>query len=215
MTKLRVECFSMSIDGFGAGPNQSLEAPLGVGGMSLHEWVFPTKTFQAMHGKEGGTTGIDNDFAARGFRNIGAWILGRNMFGPIRGPWPDRNWKGWWGDNPPYHTSVFVLTHYPREPLSMDGGTTFYFVTDGIFSALERAKEAANGLDIRIGGGVDTVRQYLRTGLIDEMHIAMAPIFLGSGESLFSGIDMRALGYQCAEHTSTPSATHMIFKRGM
>jgi len=215
MTKLRVECFSMSIDGFGAGPNQSLEAPLGVGGMSLHEWVFPTKTFQAMHGKEGGTTGIDNDFAARGFRNIGAWILGRNMFGPIRGPWPDRNWKGWWGDNPPYHTSVFVLTHYPREPLSMDGGTTFYFVTDGIFSALERAKEAANGLDIRIGGGVDTVRQYLRAGLIDEMHIAMAPIFLGSGESLFSGIDMRALGYQCAEHTSTPSATHMIFKRGM
>jgi len=215
MTKLRVECFSMSIDGFGAGPNQSLEAPLGAGGMSLHEWVFPTKTFQAMHGKEGGTTGIDNDFAARGFRNIGAWILGRNMFGPIRGPWPDRNWKGWWGDNPPYHTSVFVLTHYPREPLSMDGGTTFYFVTDGIFSALERAKEAANGLDIRIGGGVDTVRQYLRTGLIDEMHIAMAPIFLGSGESLFSGIDMRALGYQCAEHTSTPSATHMIFKRGM
>jgi dihydrofolate reductase len=215
MTKLRVECFSMSIDGFGAGPNQSLEAPLGVGGMSLHEWVFPTKTFQAMHGKEGGTTGIDNDFAARGFRNIGAWILGRNMFGPIRGPWPDRNWKGWWGDNPPYHTSVFVLTHYPREPLSMDGGTTFYFVTDGIFSALERAKEAANGLDIRIGGGVDTVRQYLRAGLIDEMHIAMAPIFLGSGESLFSGIDMGALGYQCAEHTSTPSATHMIFKRGM
>lgn len=215
MTKLRVECFSMSIDGFGAGPNQSLEAPLGVGGMSLHEWVFPTKTFQAMHGKEGGTTGIDDDFAARGFRNIGAWILGRNMFGPIRGPWPDRNWKGWWGDNPPYHTSVFVLTHYPREPLSMDGGTIFYFVTDGIFSALERAKEAANGLDIRIGGGVDTVRQYLRAGLIDEMHIAMAPIFLGSGENLLSGIDVRSLGYLCTEHTSTPSATHMIFKKGM
>lgn len=215
MTKLRVECFSMSIDGFGAGPNQSLEAPMGAGGMSLHEWVLPTKTFQAMHGKEGGTMGIDDDFAARGFRNIGAWILGRNMFGPIRGPWPDRNWKGWWGDNPPYHTSVFVLTHYPREPLTMDGGTTFYFVTDGIFSALERAKEAANGLDIRVGGGVDTVRQYLRAGLIDEMHIAMAPIFLGSGESLLSGIDVRSLGYQCAEHTSTPSATHMILKRRM
>jgi dihydrofolate reductase len=205
----------MSIDGFGAGPNQSLEAPLGVGGMSLHEWVFPTKTFQAMHGKEGGTTGIDDDFAARGFRNVGAWIMGRNMFGPIRGPWPDRNWRGWWGDNPPYHTSVFVLTQYPREPLSMGGGTTFYFITDGILSALERAKEAANGLDIRIGGGVDTVRQYLRAGLIDEMHIAMAPIFLGAGESLLSGIDLRSLGYQCVEHTSTHSATHMILKMRM
>jgi dihydrofolate reductase len=212
MTKLRVECFSMSIDGFGAGPNQSLEAPMGAGGMSLHEWVFPTKTFQAMQGKEGGTTGIDDDFAARGFSNIGAWILGRNMFGPIRGPWPDNHWKGWWGDNPPYHTSVFVLTHHPREPLSMEGGTTFYFVTDGIFSALERAKEAANGRDIRIGGGVETVRQYLRGGLIDEMHIAMAPIFLGAGENLFSGIDMCSLGYQCVEHASSPKATHMVFK---
>jgi len=213
MTKLRVECFSISIDGFGAGPNQSLEAPMGVGGMGLHEWVFPTKIFQAMHGKEGGTAGIDDDFAARGFRNIGAWILGRNMFGPIRGPWPDGNWKGWWGDNPPYHTAVFVLTHHPREPLSMDGGTTFYFVTDGIFSALERAKEAANGLDVRIGGGVDTVRQYLRAGLIDEMHIAMAPIFLGVGENLFSGIDMCSLGYQCVEHTSSPNSTHIVLKK--
>ena len=215
MSKLSVACFSISIDGFGAGPNQNLENPLGAGGMKLHEWFFPTSTFQQMHGDKNadGTTGIDNDFAARGVENIGAWILGRNMFGPIRGEWTDMNWKGWWGDNPPYHTPVFVLTHHPREPITMEGGTTFHFVTDGIFSALERAKDAANGLDIRVGGGVETVRQYLRAGLIDEMHIALAPILLGSGEQLFSGIALPSLGYYCAEHTSSPNATHLIIKK--
>jgi dihydrofolate reductase len=213
MSQLRVACFSISIDGFGAGPNQSLENPIGEGGMQLHEWFLPTRTFQQMHGNGSGTTGVDEDFAARGVRNIGAWILGRNMFDPNRGAWPDRNWKGWWGDNPPYHTPVFVLTHHPRESIVMEGGTTFHFVTDGIFSALERAKEAANGLDIRIGGGVETIRQYLRAGLIDEMHIAISPILLGRGEHLFSGIDLPTLGYYCAEQTSAPKATHMIIKK--
>ena len=213
MSKLRVASFSISIDGFGAGPNQSLQNPIGEGGMSLHEWVLPTRTFQRMHGTGSGTTGIDDDFAARGFNNIGAWILGRNMFDPNRGAWPDMNWKGWWGDNPPYHTPVFVLTHHPREPIAMEGGTTFHFVTDGIASALERAKQAANGMDVRVGGGVETIRQYLRAGLIDEMHIAVAPILLGSGEHLFSGIDLPTLGYYCAEHTSTPKATHMIIRK--
>ena len=214
MNRLRVESFSMSIDGFSAGPNQSLENPLGIDGIALHEWVFPTRTFQQMFGKDEGTTGIDNDFAARGFRNIGAWIMGRNMFGPIRGPWPDTKWNGWWGDNPPYHTSVFVLTHYAREPVTMDGGTTFYFVTDGIHSALERAKEAANGMDIRIGGGVATIQQYLRAGLIDEMHVAIAPALLGSGERLFSDIDMLSLGYQCIEHVATENAMHVVLRKG-
>jgi dihydrofolate reductase len=215
MSKLRVESFSISVDGFGAGPNQSLENPLGVGGLGLHSWSFPTQTFQKMHGNGGGTTGIDDDFAARGFNNIGAWILGRNMFGPIRGPWPDMNWKGWWGDNPPYHTPVFVLTHHPREPIAMEGGTTFHFVTDGIVSALERARYAAHGLDVRIGGGVATIQQYLRAGLIDEMHIAISPILLGTGEELFSDIDMLALGYQCVEHVSSSIATHVIIKKVM
>lgn len=212
MTKLRVESFSISIDGFGAGPNQNLENPLGVGGLGLHEWAFPTKTFQQMFGNGGGTTGTDNDFAARGFSNIGAWILGRNMFGPIRGPWPDAKWKGWWGDNPPYHTPVFVLTNHPRESFTMDGGTTFHFVTDGIFNALERATDAANGLDVRLGGGVATIQQYLRAGLIDEMHVAITPILLGSGERLFSDVDMLSLGYQCVEHMATLNATHVILK---
>jgi dihydrofolate reductase len=171
------------------------------------------KDLQKMHGDGGGTTGIDDDFAARGFSNIGAWILGRNMFGPIRGPWPDKNWKGWWGENPPYHTPVFVLTHHPRESIAMEGGTTFHFVTDGISSALERATEAAHGLDVRLGGGVATIQQYLRAGLIDEMHIAIAPILLGSGEKLFSDIDMLALGYQCVEHVASAMATHMIIKK--
>jgi dihydrofolate reductase len=213
MTKLRVEGFTVSIDGFSAGPNQNLENPIGAGGLKLFEWLFPTQTFQQMHGNGSGTTGIDEDFAARGLRNIGAWIMGRNMFGPIRGPWPDMNWKGWWGDNPLYHTPVFVLTHHPREPITMEGGTTFHFVTDGIFSALEQARDAANGLDVRVGGGVETIRQYLRAGLIDEMHIALAPILLGSGEQLFSGIDLPSLGYYCAEHTSSPNATHLIIKK--
>jgi dihydrofolate reductase len=213
LSKLRVQSFSISIDGFGAGPDQSLENPLGVGGLALHEWVFPTNTFQQMHGNNEGTTGIDDDFAARGINNIGAWIMGRNMFGPVRGPWPDTNWKGWWGDNPPYHTPVFILTNHPREPIAMDGGTTFHFVSDGIYSALERAADAANGMDVRLGGGVATIRQYLRAGLVDEMHVAIAPILLGSGESLLSGIDMLSLGYRCVEHVATQSAAHMILKK--
>lgn len=215
MSKLRVASFSMSIDGYGAGPNQSLENPLGEGGMKLHEWVFPTRTFQQMHGDKSaeGTTGIDEDFAARGFRNIGAWILGRNMFGPVRGAWPDMNWKGWWGNNPPYHTPVFVLTHHPRESLAMEGDTTFHFVTGDIHDVLERAKEAAKGMDVRLGGGVETIRQYLRARLIDELHIAISPVLLGSGEHLFSGIDMTTLGYYCAEHVSSSMATHLILKK--
>jgi len=208
--KLRVASFSMSIDGFGAGPNQSLENPLGVGGLALHEWAFPTDAFMRMHGKAGGTNGIDNDFAARSFSNIGAWIMGRNMFGPIRGRWPDDKWKGWWGDEPPYHTPVFVLTHHARAPITMAGGTTFHFVTDGIVAALERARQAANGSDVRLGGGVDTIRQYLRANLIDELHIAIAPVLLGSGESLFTDIDMRALGFKCVEHVATERATHVV-----
>jgi dihydrofolate reductase len=213
MSKLRVASFSISIDGFGAGPQQSLEHPLGVGGMDLHQWVFPTHSFQQMHGSGSGETGTDNDFAVRGFSNIGAWILGRNMFGPVRGPWPDGNWKGWWGDNPPYHVPVFVLTHHPREPLVMDGGTTFHFVTDGIHAALDRARAAANGKDVRLGGGVATIREYLRAGLIDEMHLAISPVLLGSGESLLSGIDLVSLGFRCSEHASTPLATHVILQR--
>jgi dihydrofolate reductase len=213
MSKLRVASFSLSIDGFGAGPHQSLEHPLGVGGMELHQWVFPTHSFQQMHGSGAGETGTDNDFAERGFSNIGAWILGRNMFAPSRGAWADMNWKGWWGDNPPYHTPVFVLTHYPREPIVMEGGTTFYFVTDGIHSALDRARAAANGKDVRLGGGVATIREYLRAGLVDEMHIAISPVLLGSGENLYSGIDLLALGYYCAEQTCSPKASHMIIKK--
>ncbi len=215
MSKLRVNSFSISIDGYGAGPNQSLENPLGVGGLSLHEWVFTTKTFQQMHGNEGGTTGVDDEFAARGFNNIGAWILGRNMFGPIRGPWPDENWKGWWGDNPPYHVPVFVLTNHARESIEMDGGTTFHFVTEGIHAALERAFDSAKGKDVRLGGGVNTIRQYLEAQLIDEMHIAISPILLGSGESLFSKIDLTSLGYQCTDHVATDNATHVIIKKGV
>ena len=213
MPKLRVESFSLSIDGFGAGANQSLDNPLGVGGMDLPQWFFPTRTFQRMHGSGDGTTGIDDDFAARGFNNVGAWILGRNMFGPIRGPWPDSKWKGWWGDTPPYHTPVFVLTHHPRASLEMDGGTTFHFVTDGIHAALEQAFDAAKGQDVRLGGGVDTIRQYLRAGLIDEMHLAISPVLLGSGENLLSGIDMRSLGYRCVEHVPTQLATHIVLKK--
>jgi dihydrofolate reductase len=214
MPKLRVESFSISIDGFGAGLNQSLDNPLGLGGLALHKWAFSTKTFQQMHGNADGNTGVDDGFAARGFSNLGAWILGRNMFGPIRGPWPDSNWKGWWGDTPPYHTPVFVLTHHPRESVTMNGGTTFHFVTDGIHSALKRATDAANGLDVRLGGGVATIKQYLCAGLVDEMHIAIAPILLGSGERLFYDIDMLSLGYQCHEHVATENATHIVFKKG-
>jgi len=215
MSKLRVHCFSVSLDGFGAGPNQDLDNPLGVGGVDLHQWVFPTRSFQKMHGSgsNDGTTGIDNDFADRGWDRIGSWILGRNMFGPIRGVWPDDQWKGWWGDNPPYHSQVFVLTHHPRAPLQMDGGTTFHFVTDGIHAALQRAKEAAGGLDVRLGGGPATLRQSLQAGVVDQLHLAISPVILGSGESLFGGIDLVKLGYKCTEHVASPAAMHVVLKK--
>jgi dihydrofolate reductase len=214
MARLRVQAFSISLDGFGAGPNQGLEQPLGVGGESLHKWFVPTRTFQQMHGAgDGGTTGVNEDFAARSFENIGAWILGRNMFGPIRGAWQDDAWKGWWGDNPPYHCDVFVLTHYPRAPLRMEGDTTFHFVTEGIHAALERAKAAAKGRDVRVGGGAATIRQYLSAGLIDEMHVAISPVLLGSGEHLFDGLDLVKLGYRCVEHVPAPEATHVVLKK--
>jgi dihydrofolate reductase len=213
MSKLRVHAFSVSIDGYGAGPGQDLDHPLGIGGMELHGWVFPTRTFQEMHGTGGGTTGPDDDFAARGFQNLGAWILGRNMFGPIRGAWPDHDWKGWWGPNPPYHTPVFVLTHHARPPLALEGGTTFHFVTDGIHAALKRAREAAGGKDIRVGGGIATVRQYLSEGLVDEVHLAIAPVLLGAGENLLGGLDLVKLGYACTEHRSTEKAMHVVLTR--
>ncbi|HEY7995024.1 MAG TPA: dihydrofolate reductase family protein [Candidatus Eremiobacteraceae bacterium] len=213
VAKLRVHAFSASIDGYGAGPSQSLENPLGVGGLALHEWIFKTRTFHAMTGEDGGEIGVDDDFIARGFDNIGAWIIGRNMFGPVRGPWLDDTWKGWWGDNPPYHTPVFVLTNHARSSLTMDGGTTFHFVTEGIENALARAREAAGRKDIRLGGGVATIRAYLRAGLIDEMHLAYAPVLLGSGESLFNGLDVPALGYQVIAHTSTATALHVSIEK--
>lgn len=213
MAKLRVHSFAVSLEGYGAGPEQSIDHPLGVGGMALHEWAFATRTFRQMLGSDGGATGVDDDFVARGFENIGAWILGRNMFGPIRGPWPDEDWKGWWGDNPPFHTPVFVLTRYPRPSIVMDGGTTFHFVTEGIETALERAREAADGRDVRLGGGVATIRQYLNASLVDEMHIAISPVLLGSGEHLLAGIDLLALGYRCTEHVTTANATHFVLAR--
>lgn len=214
MSKLRVHSFSLSLDGYGAGPNQSLTDPLGVGGMDLHAWVIKTFTFRSMlFGQDNGETGIDDDFAARGFHNIGAWILGRNMFGPIRGEWPDDDWKGWWGDTPPYHNDVFVLTNHARSPIEMKGGTTFYFVTDGIEAALRRAKQSAQGQDVRLGGGVQTVRQYLQAKLIDEMHLAVAPVNLGTGEHLLAGLDTRALGYTCSDFVPSPSAAHFVLTR--
>lgn len=213
MAKVTVGAFSISIDGYGAGARQSLEDPLGVGGRALHEWMFATRTFRRRHGQEGGATGIDDDFAARSFADVGAWIIGRNMFGPVRGPWPDERWKGWWGEDPPYHVPVFVLTHHPRPALVMQGGTTFHFVTDGILAALERAVEAADGRDVRIGGGVATLKQYLRAGRIDEAHIAVSPVLLGSGERLFAEVDLVELGYRCAEHVATRHATHYVLVR--
>ena len=215
MPKVKVRSFSLSLEGYGAGAEQSLENPLGKGGLAVHEWVFSTRTFQRMIGNEtgGATTGVDEDFAARGFANIGAWILGRNMFGPVRGPWPDESWKGWWGDSPPYHTPVFVLTHHPRASITMAGGTVFHFVTEGIHVALERALAAAGGKDVRIGGGVATIRQYLRAGLIDELHLAISPALLGAGEHLLAGIDLLALGYRCSEHVASRLATHVVLSR--
>ena len=213
MPKVRVNAFSVSLDGFGAAPNQSLDNPLGVGGTRVFEWFFPTRTFQTTHGGGGGTTGPDDDFAARGFENVGAWILGRNMFGPVRGPWPDDSWRGWWGETPPYHTDVFVLTHHARNPIPMAGGTTFYFVTGGIHEALDRVCASAKGKDVRVGGGVATIQQYLRAGLIDELHFAISPVLLGSGESLFAGIDLLKLGYKCTRHVPTEKATHIILTK--
>jgi dihydrofolate reductase len=206
--------FTISLDGYGAGPNQSLEQPIGAGGTDLHQWLLPTRTFQRnVFGADGGSTGVDDDVAAASFRNIGAWILGRNMFGPIRGVWPDMTWRGWWGDSPPYHVPTFILTHHARPSLEMAGGTTFHFVTGGIHEALDRAREAAGGLDIRIGGGPKTIRQYLRARLIDELHIAISPVLLGGGERLFEGLDMRALGYECAEFVASEKATHVVLRR--
>ena len=210
MSRLRVHAFSISVDGFGAGADQGLDHPLGRGGEDLHQWVFPTRTFQRLYGKEDGTTGVDDDFAARGFDNIGAWILGRNMFGPVRGPWPDESWKGWWGDEPPYHVPVFVLTHHERPPLKMAGGTVFHFVTAGAEEALRLAREAAAGRDIRVGGGAATIRQYLSAGLIDEMHLAIAPVLLGRGEHLLGGLDLPALGYSVIKSAATEKACHLV-----
>ena len=214
VSRVKVACFALSIDGYGAGPAQSLADPLGVGGTAVHEWVFPTRTFQRrVLGGSGGTTGPDDDFVARGFDNVGAWILGRNMFGPVRGPWPDDNWRGWWGDEPPYHVPVFILTHQARASLAMAGGTTFHFVTEGIEAALDRARAAAGGRDVRIGGGVATIRQYLQAGLVDEMHLVIAPVLLGTGEHLLAGIDLPALGFACTERTCTDKATHLVLTR--
>lgn len=214
MPKLRVESFTISLDGFGAGPDQDLNNPLGIGGTALHGWAIPTKTFQKnLFGNDSGEAGVDEDFAARGFQNVGAWILGRNMFGPVRGPWPDESWRGWWGDNPVYHVPVFVLTHHARPPLVMEGGTTFHFVTKGPVVALERARAAAGGKDVRVGGGVNTIQQYLRLGLIDEMHIAISPVLLGVGERLFEGVDLPALGYSCTQHVASARATHIVLTK--
>ena len=214
MSKVKVAAFAISADGYGAGPEQDLDHPLGRGGEQLHRWFFPTRTFRRMHsGGDEGSTGVDDDFAARSFDNVGAWIMGRNMFGPVRGPWPDHEWKGWWGPNPPYHTPVFVLTNHARPPLEMEGGTVFHFVSDGIEVALHRAREAASGRDVRIGGGVATLRAYLRAGLIDELHLALSPVLLGGGEALFHGLDLPALGYAVEDHAPGEAATHLIVRR--
>jgi len=210
VSRLRVHSFTISVDGYGAGPNQNFSNPVGVGGIALHEWIFATRTFRQMTGRDGGTTGVNDFFMARGIANIGAWIMGRNMFGPTRGPWPDETWTGWWGDNPPFNTPVFVLTNHPRPSITMKGGTVFHFVVDGIRAALERATAVANGQDVLLGGGVATIRQFLRARLVNEMHLAIVPVLLGSGESLFAGLDIVSLGYQCAEHKSTPDATHIV-----
>src|SRR5713226_4606078 len=213
MGKLRVHNVSISIDGYGAGPKQDVDDPLGVGGPGLHEWIFKTRTGRRMIGEEGGDEGLDDQFLARGDVGIGATIMGRNMFGPVRGRWPDESWKGWWGPNPPYHHPVFVLTHHPRESIPMEGGTTFNFVTDGIESALSQASAAAGGLDVRLGGGPATIQQYLKARLIDEMHVAIVPIFLGAGERLFDHLDGGPFGYECVELVSSPWVTHARFVR--
>ena len=214
MSRLRVESFTISLDGFGAGPDQDAGNPMGVGGTLLHGWAVPTRTFQQkLFGSDSGETGVDDAYAARGFQNIGAWILGRNMFGPVRGPWPDESWRGWWGENPVYHVPVFVLTNHARAPLVMEGGTAFHFVTEGAAIALERARQAAEGKDVRLGGGVNAIQQYLRQRLVDEMHIAISPVLLGSGERLFEGVDLPALGYGCVGQEASARATHVVLSR--
>src|SRR5688500_867130 len=213
MSKLRVASYTISLDGYGAGPNQTQQEPLGVGGEELHTWLVESRMFKQLYGKDGGSTGVDNDFAVRGFENLGAWIMGRNRFGPVRGPWPDDTWRGWWGKNPPYHVPVFVLTHHARAPLEMEGGTVFHFVTGGIHEALERAREAAGAKDIRIGGGASTIRQYLEARLIDEVHVAVSPVLLGGGEHLFAGLDLPALGYRC-RLTPGEQAAHFLVEKG-
>jgi dihydrofolate reductase len=213
MSRLRVNCFSVSFDGYSAGPDQALDNPLGAGAMQVFNWQFATQAQHQMMGKPGGETGMDNDLVHRGFENVGAWILGRNMFGPVRGPWPDDSWKGWWGDNPPYHVPVFVLTHHARAPITMEGGTTFHFVTDGIHSALQQAVAAANGQDVRLGGGISTIQQYIRAKLIDEMHLVSSPVLIGRGESIFRDLDLPALGYELISHIASPAATHMFLTR--
>ncbi|HET9579255.1 MAG TPA: dihydrofolate reductase family protein [Usitatibacter sp.] len=213
MSRLLVRSFGVSVDGYGAGTNQDVRNPLGLHGLELMDWFLRTRVWRQMHAQGGGDTGIDNGIAEQGFSGMGAWILGRNMFGPIRGPWPDDRWKGWWGDEPPYHTPVFVLTHHARPPLAMQGGTVFHFVTDGIHAALERAKTAAAGRDVRLGGGVQTVREYLSARLIDELHLAISPVLLGAGEKLFDGIDLRALGYECERHVMGERAMHVFIRK--
>jgi dihydrofolate reductase len=213
MTKVKVAGFSASLDGFGAGTDQSLENPLGVRGPEMFQWFFSTRTFREMIGKDDGETGVDDGFARRAMDGFGAFILGRNMFGPVRGDWPDDSWKGWWGDDPPYHAPTFILTHFPRPPIEMLGGTTFHFVSDGIESALQKARDAAGTKDVKIGGGVETVRQYIQAGHVDEIHLALAPVALGQGEALFSGLDLRALGYRTVEHVATERATHIVLAK--
>jgi dihydrofolate reductase len=213
MARVRVHNFTISLDGYGAGPRQTREDPLGVGGESLHKWFIPTRAFQRINGKSGGTTGVDDDFAGHYLEGVGAYIMGRNMFGPVRGSWPDDSWRGWWGENPPYHIPVFVLTHHARPPIHMEGGTVFHFVTSGIREAMERATAAAEGKDVQIGGGVATIRQSLEARLIDEMHVAISPMLLGSGEHLFYGLDLTALGYECTTHVPTAAATHVVLTR--
>jgi dihydrofolate reductase len=215
MSKLTVRSFGVSLDGYGAGPNQSLDNPLGEGGLALHDWMFATKTIRRIMGKDGGSTGIDDEFAARGFENVGAWIIGRNMFGPIRGPWPDDKWNGWWGSDPPFHAPVFVLTHHSRRNVTMEGGTTFHFVTEGIHVAAERACGGASDREVRVGGGVSTIRQFLAAQLLDELHLALSPVLLGSGEALFSGLNLPQLGFRCTQHVYTENATHVTLTRLM
>ena len=213
MSKVRVGNFAISIDGYSSAPGQTREEPFGPGGIKVMDWLFPTETFRKMQGKKGGETGVDNDFSVRSMTGMGAWILGRNMFGPIRGPWPDDSWKGWWGEDPPYHVPTFVLTHHARAPITMKGGTVFHFVTGGINEALVLAQKAAGDKDIRIGGGAATVRQYLQAGLIDELHLAQSGVILGAGDSIFAGTDMRRLGYECVERVPGERATHLVIRK--